>query len=59
MDEINATERRKRYTFLATGAAGVAATALLTPWVGIPVLVVSSVVGFDWFKFRGKNGLRF
>ena len=53
------TERKKRWRFLGATTAGVAATALLTPWIGVPVIVVGGVYGWDWFRYRAVNGMRF
>jgi len=52
-------EKRKQRLFIGTAGVGLAATLLLTPWLGVPILGVSAVLGFDWFKFRGKRGMRF
>ncbi len=52
-------EKNKRYLAVGVGAAGVAITALLTPIVGVPVLAASAWLGWDWFRFRAKNGMRF
>lgn len=52
-------ERNKRYLALGVTGAGVVAAAALTPVIGIPVLAVGAYFGWDWFKFRAKNGMRF
>ena len=53
------TERKKRWRFIGTTAAGAAATAFLTPWIGLPVIVLGGACGWDWFRFRAVNGIRF
>ena len=52
-------ERNKRYLFMGVTGAGAAMSVLLTPWLGIPVLVAGGYLGWDWFKFRAKRGMRF
>ncbi len=52
-------EKNKRYLAIGIAGAGVATTVLLTPFIGVPVLVASAYLGWDWFKFRAKNGMRF
>lgn len=52
----------KRKGLLAAGAAGgaVAAFALLgTPVLGTLGLIGAAYLGWDWFQFRAKNGMRF
>lgn len=52
-------EKNKRYLAIGVAGAGVATTVLLTPFIGVPVLVAGAYLGWDWFKFRAKNGMRF
>ena len=52
-------EKNKRMLAMGVTAAGVAVTAVLTPFIGVPVLAAGAWLGWDWFKFRAKNGLRF
>lgn len=52
-------EKNKRYLAIGVAGAGVATTVLLTPFLGVPVLVAGAYLGWDWFKFRAKNGMRF
>jgi hypothetical protein len=52
-------EKNKRYLAMGVAGAGVATTVLLTPFIGVPVLVAGAYLGWDWFKFRAKNGMRF
>jgi hypothetical protein len=59
MKRTEQVEKNKRYLALGVAGAGVAATALLTPFLGVPVLAVGAYFGWDWFKFRAKNGMRF
>ena len=59
MSDTRSTEKKKRYIFLGATGAGVATTVLLTPWLGVPALVAGGYLGWDWFSFRAKNGMRF
>jgi hypothetical protein len=52
-------EKRKRLVFFGTAGLGLAAGIGLTWFVGAPVLAVGAFLGWDWFKFRGKRGMRF
>lgn len=52
-------EKNKRLLAIGVAGAGVATTVLLTPFIGVPVLVAGAYLGWDWFKFRAKNGMRF
>jgi hypothetical protein len=52
----------KRKGMLATAAAGgaVAAFAIFsTPVIGVLGLAGAAYLGWDWFSFRVKNGMRF
>lgn len=52
-------ERNKRYLFMGVSGAGVAATVVLTPILGVPLIAAGAYLGYDWFKFRAKRGMRF
>ena len=53
-------ERNKRYLFMGVSGAGVAVTALLgAPIIGVPMIAAGAYLGYDWFKFRAKRGMRF
>ena len=51
-------ERNKRYLFLGTSAAG-AAMCTVAPVLGGAVILFGGYLGYDWFKFRAKRGMRF
>jgi len=59
MKRTQQVERNKRYLAIGVSGAGLAVTALMTGWIGLPVLAVGAYLGWDWFKFRAKNGMRF
>lgn len=59
MKRTQQVEKNKRYLAVGVGAAGAAITVALTPFIGIPVLAAGAYFGWDWFKFRAKNGMRF
>lgn len=52
-------ERNKRFLFLGVTGAGAVATAALTPFLGVPLIAAGAYLGYDWFKFRAKRGMRF
>jgi hypothetical protein len=53
-------EKNKRYLAVGVGAAGVVITALTPLWIiGLPVVAAGAYLGWDWFRFRAKNGMRF
>ncbi len=52
------TARRKGVTAAAVGAGAVALT-VVSPVLGIIGLVGASYLGYDWFMFRAKRGMRF
>ena len=52
------TARRKGLTAAAVGAGAVALT-VASPVLGIIGLVGASYLGYDWFMFRAKRGMRF
>jgi hypothetical protein len=58
MKRTQQVEKNKRYLAIGVSGAGLAAMAM-TAWIGLPVLAVGAYLGWDWFKFRAKNGMRF
>ncbi len=51
--------KRKGLLAAAAGAAGVAAAVAGAPIVAGIGLVAGAYLGWDWFSFRVKNGMRF
>jgi hypothetical protein len=52
-------EKNKRYLAVGVTAVGVAAAITTTAFLGVPILAVGAYLGYDWFKFRAKHGMRF
>ena len=59
MKRTQQVEKNKRFLTIGVAGAGVAVTAALTPVFGVPLLALGAYFGWDWFKFRAKNGMRF
>jgi hypothetical protein len=59
MDQKQRVERQKRYLFIGVEAAGIIATAAISPFLGIPLIAAGIYFGYKWFEYRAKNGLRF
>ena len=60
MKRTQQVEKNKRYAFLGVTAAGVGVAAgLALPLIGVPLIAAGAYLGWDWFKFRAKNGMRF
>lgn len=59
LQRVRQVEKNKRLTFLGTGVAGAAVSLLMSVWLGAPILCLSAYLGWEWLKFRAKNGLRF
>ena len=54
----NAAKKKGTWA-LVTTAAGVALSVAATPWLGVPVAGVGLYLGYDWFMYRAKRGMRF
>lgn len=52
-------EKKLRYAFLGAEATGLLITYFISPVLGIPVIAMGVYVGWRWFQYRVKNGMRF
>ncbi len=59
MKQNKDTATRKGVVAALTTAGGVALTAAVTPVLGVPVIAFGAYLGYDWFMFRAKRGMRF
>ena len=59
MNKQKSTELSKRYQFFGVTGAGVLTWFFLTPFFGMPITAVGCYLGYKWFQFRAKNGMRF
>ncbi len=59
MKRTQEVEKNKRYLALGVGGVGVLVATALTPVLGVPLIAAGAWFGWDWFKFRAKNGMRF
>lgn len=59
MNKQKEIEKKKRYLFLGVEAAGLICTFAWSPFLGIPLVAAGIYLGWKWFEFRAKNGMKF
>ncbi len=59
MKQTKDTATRKGTVAALTTLGGIALTATVTPILGVPVLAFGAYLGYDWFMYRAKRGMRF
>ena len=52
-------ERNKRLLFLGVAGAGTALAVTGSAFLGLVGIGAGAYLGYDWFKYRVKNGMRF
>lgn len=58
MKQDRNTAKKKGAWALVTTVAGVG-LSVAAPWLGVPVVGVGLYLGYDWFMYRAKRGMRF
>jgi hypothetical protein len=59
VERTKKVERNKRFLFLGIAGAGTALTVMGSGFLGIIGIGAGAYLGYDWFKYRVKNGMRF
>lgn len=59
MSRTKAVEKNKRYAFIGVEALGILCTISVTPFLGVPLMALGGWLGYRWFQYRAKNGMRF
>ena len=59
VEQKKKVERNKRLLFLGVGGTGVALAVTGSGFMGLVGIGVGAYLGYDWFKYRLKNGMRF
>ena len=59
MQRQKQVELKKRILFFGTESLGLFLALTVSGWLGIPLMGLGAYLGWDWFKFRARNGMRF
>ena len=52
-------ERKKRFWAAGTAGAGALLTLTSSSLLGLPLLGYGIYLGYDWFMYRARHGMRF
>jgi len=55
----NKSIAKRKGTLAAAAVGGAVAVTVFSPVLGILGLAGAAYLGYDWFSFRAKNGMRF
>lgn len=58
-DNDQKTARRKGFAAAAATGGAVALGIVASPVLGVLALVPAAYLGWDWFSYRAKRGMRF
>jgi len=59
MKQQKQEEKNKRFLFLGVTGTGVALFFLFKPFLGALITAGGLYLGWQWLKYRAKNGMRF
>ena len=57
--KVEKVERNKRLLFIGVAGLGTVLTVTGSAFLGLIGMGAGAYLGYDWFKFRVKNGMRF
>ena len=59
VERTKKVERNKRLLFIGVAGAGTVLTVTGSAFLGLIGIGAGAYLGYDWFKYRVKNGMRF